>query len=161
MANAASVYRETVRELPSQWQSTDTTTDINVVAPIELPLFGINVIPHPDISLVNVTTLKFDRGGFVRVTGNVPFVEQSGVNLRFNTELRLKVDGTVLGNSPKWRSNYMRDGSGHNETSQELSGFTFHIDPGSIVSIESTQLSGVSGGTVVLDGANLEFEYIL
>ena len=146
--------------LPLQTISTDTITDINVTAPIPAPLFGNTIIANADITINNSTEIKILKGGFIRVTGNIPYREVSpSNNVRFAPEFRIRKNGAVVPSSPKWRGTYVRDASGSNEGSTEIAGYTFEVTANDLISFQVARISGVNG-VMVLDGAVLEIEFI-
>jgi len=100
----------------AQYSNTDTTTNlngsVNVNFIIEVPLTGTSEFTDPDFTVVgNGIQCNFD--GQVKVRSQVHMFSNSG---RASCQGRFKINGTTLA-GPVSSTGYIRNGSGHNESS--------------------------------------------
>ncbi len=142
--------------------NTDTTTNISGTAAVAFSeltgtvLWNDNAVRFtPNVGAGQVTV---NLAGRYRASFSAAMVESAGGTARNNIRMFLTLNGTQVG--PNFQNNYMRDATGHNETSQSGE-VMFDATAGQILQVNRQRVSG-SGGTQVLEGTENFFalEYL-
>jgi hypothetical protein len=135
-----------------QTSNTDTTTNLNLSTattfPTEVPITGTTEIAGTNYTIVgNGIQCNFD--GLVKISANVHLFS---TDPRAAIQLRARLNGTAFG--PVGSSGYIRDATGHQESSLHLCVWT-QVTSGQIISLgtrrESTQAGSV---TMALSGSS-------
>lgn len=132
-------------------RSTDTTTNLSgtVVVPF-VELFGVvaeDTQPGAFTASLASAAVRINQSGVYEILGHHSFVGGLSSNsARANIASFFTVAGTRV--SPNYQNNYMRDASGHNETSQQVS-LIRRFAGGDVVTLNRQRISG-SGGTINL-----------
>ena len=139
------LYKAPVSDLPAgvfsfcQVRNTDDTTDINVATAADIPFGGTNDATDADYTLASDSiTVNFD--GVVNVQAHI---SQSSSELRTNVGIWITKNNTQV--SGVGQTGYIRNGTGHNESSSHMSA-TFAVSDGDVIRVQGEQRA--ASGTV-------------
>lgn len=140
----------------AQASNTNTTTNINTGTNFstDVPIVGnYSDDGGSDFSQSGATGITCNFDGVVEVQANT---HQGSGSQRPSPQIRTKLDGTPIG--PVGASGYIRNSSGHNESSCHIQTFRLSVTNGQVITIGSEQ--GANSGTVTLEAAGTSFLYV-
>ena len=136
--------------------NTDITTNIaNILEQPFDEMFGAAQNDDSTFFTVDLgtATITFQRAGRISVDAAISMEgglatnsARNNIKVSFFNALNVEV-------SPPFQSNYLRDGSGHNNVTQVIAGWPLDVAIGDSIQLRRSRLSG-SGGQQQLDGTN-------
>ena len=122
-----------------QVRNTDTSTNINPATAANIPFGGTTDATDSDYTLASDSiTVNFD--GVVTVQAHI---SQTGLVTRSNVGIWITNNNTKV--SGVGQSGYIRDGTGHNESSSHMSA-TFAVSDGDVIRVQGEERA--ASGTV-------------
>ncbi|MEZ4858925.1 MAG: hypothetical protein R2781_08960 [Flavobacteriaceae bacterium] len=126
-----------------KYSNTDTTTDINTVSPIQLPIFGtMEWNDNGSLYTVSGNEITIADTGRYEIVANVSLMSSAS---RVAPELRITINGVEVGAYAS--SGYIRDSNNHNESSLHLRE-VLEITSGDIIAINVVRSANSGSATM-------------